>query len=400
MTPSGRVIPVYPTFAGLTPPRRSGTPWRTWFPFTSPAGEWTFSGRVALYQGLPSLSLPVGSTILVPNYHQGVEIDTLLAAGYKVRYYRVDERLEADLRDAQRRVDATVSALYITHYFGFPQPLPAIRDFCQAHRLKLIEDCALSLFSRHDGTWLGSEGDLALFSVYKTLPLPHGGFVVTKDDRPRPALRPVPFGSTAVQTVDLIRKTLRASGWAAVDRWTVRTSRALTRLIHWNRTRTITTWSTEWDSRPLGHAASRWILRLMQWVDPDRVVARRRANFARLAAHLEGCVPCPLPYLAAGTCPLLFPIMVSDKVRFKQDLAGLGVESVNLWSTSHPTCPPELAAEVSHWRHHCLELPIHQELDEDHIDRVAMAVRTALERQGSQPIQAHSTRRAAQRSSA
>jgi len=92
--------------------------------------------------------------------------------------------------------------------------------------------------------------------------------------------------------------------------------------------------------------------------------------------------------------------MVSDKVRFKQDLAGLGVESVNLWSTSHPTCPPELAAEVSHWRHHCLELPIHQELDDDHIDRVAMAVRTVLERQGSQPVQAHSTRRAAQRSSA
>ena len=65
--------------------------------------------------------------------------------------------------------------------------------------------------------------------------------------------------------------------------------------------------------------------------------------------------------------------------------AALGVESVNLWDASHPTCPAALAAEVSHWRRHCLELPIHQELDGDAIDRVATAVLTVLESQRSRP---------------
>src|SRR2546425_6091193 len=50
---------------------------------------------------------------------------------------------------------------------------------------------------------------------------------------------------------------------------------------------------------------------------------------------------------------------------FQQELERLGVQSVNLWDASHPTCPPALAAEVAPWRDHCLELPIHQELSEE-----------------------------------
>ena len=64
------VIPVYPTSASLVRPGR-GRAWREWFPFSSGTGTWTFSGRVALYHGLPSLNLPAQSTILVPAYHQG-----------------------------------------------------------------------------------------------------------------------------------------------------------------------------------------------------------------------------------------------------------------------------------------------------------------------------------------
>jgi len=359
--------------------------WRTWFPFNRPRGVWTFNGRVALYHGLPSLKLPAGSTILAPNYHQGVEIDTLLAAGYRVLFYRLNEHLEIDLSDAERRLDDTVSALYVIHYFGFPQPMAAVRAFCQAHRLKLIEDCALSLFSRHDGAWLGSHGDLALFSVYKTLPLPHGGFLVTKGDSPAMALRPAPLASTLVQINDLAQQTLRATGWAAVGRWTAQGSRRLSRLIRWDRRRTISSGDSSWDPRVLGHRASRWVIGLMWLMDRDRVVVRRRANYVRLAARLRGEVPCPFPELPPGTCPLFFPVMVPDKVRFQQHLAALGVESVNLWDASHPTCPPALAAEVSHWRSHCLELPIHQELDGDAIDRVATAVLTVLESHRSRP---------------
>jgi dTDP-4-amino-4,6-dideoxygalactose transaminase len=116
----------------------------------------------------------------------------------------------------------------------------------------------------------------------------------------------------------------------------------------------------------------------MGLMDRDAVVARRRANYTRLASRLRGHATVPFPELPAGTCPLFFPVMVPDKIRFQQELDRLGVGSVNLWDASHPSCPPELAEEVAGWRRHCLELPIHQELSADQMDRVADAVLRVL----------------------
>jgi dTDP-4-amino-4,6-dideoxygalactose transaminase len=377
------LVPVYPTGAHFwrLPSWNGG--WREWFPFSAGGGTWTFSGRVALYHGLPSLNLPPGSTILVPAYHQGVEIETLLVAGYRLRYYRLDDRLRIDFADLERRIDKDVSALYVIHYFGRAQPLEPIRRFCEAYRLKLIEDCALSLFTRENGTWVGSVGDLALFSVYKTLPLPHGGFLVTREP---PAtngngLRGAPWRSTAVQTLDLVHLGLQSTDRGRqLEQLLGRASHWVAQRLGWDRDRTISSGGALWDQRLLGYRASAWTLWLMQFVDRDAVVARRRANFQQLADRLRGRVSLPFPDLPDGACPLFFPILVRDKVRFQQALEALDIQSVNLWDAPHPSCPSDLAAEVSHWRRECLELPIHQELSPAHIDRVADAVRTVLGR--------------------
>jgi len=261
----GWVIPLAPTWSQFTRLPSWSTRWQQWFPFNIPTGTWAFTGRVALYHGVRTLNLPAQSTILVPAYHQGVEIDALLASGHTLRYYRVGEQLRIDLADVEQRLDDTVSALYVIHYFGFAQPLEPIRRLCASRRLKLIEDCALSLFSRDNGTWLGSVGDLAIFSVYKTLPLPHGGFVVTKSERPTKALPPAPRVSTFVQMGDLLQQGLRASGWGQLDAWAVRTSRQFAKMIRWNRRQTVCSvigihvcWNTECRRGLLASCAS-WI---------------------------------------------------------------------------------------------------------------------------------------------
>ena len=374
-------IPVYPSAASFPRVGRlpSAARWKEWFPFNDPSGTWTFSGRVALYQGLPSLDLPPGSTILVPAYHQGVEIETLLVAGYTLRYYRLDERLGIDFADLERKVDRTVSALHVIHYFGFAQRLEPIRRFCEAHALKLIEDCALSLFTRDGDRWVGSAGELALYSVYKTLPVPHGGFLITKGARPTNGMRPAPWRSTAVQTLDLLNSGLQANKWGRrAEVWLGRATHGMARLIGWDRSTTMGFGGATWDQRLLEYRASSWVTWLMRFLDRDTVIARRRANFQHLAARLRGRVTLPFPELTDGACPLFFPVLVRDKVRVQQQLEDRGVQSVNLWDTSHPDCPSDLAAEVAHWRRECLELPIHQELSPAHMDRVADALLSVL----------------------
>lgn len=370
-------VPGYPTLAGFRRAGRLHADWRAWFPFNAPGG-WAFSGRVALYHGVTRLGLAPGSTILVPAYHEGVELDALLAAGYRVRHYRVDQDLRVDLADVARRLDASVAALYVIHYFGMPQSLPVLRDFCDAHGLRLIEDCALALFSRTNGTWLGSVGDFAIFSIYKTLPVPHGGYLVAPRSGALAQLRAPPFMSTFVQTLDLAHHTLEASGWSGVERAVTRTAGFVRRLLRWNRAATVSSGGPRWDPRQVSYGASRWTQQLMRLTDRDRVVARRRANYARLAGRLRGHVSLPFPDLADGTCPLLLPLLVPDRDRVQETLEHLGVQSGKYWPHAHATCPPELAAEVAPWRTQCLELPIHQELNPDDIDRVGDAVLNVL----------------------
>jgi hypothetical protein len=45
-------------------------------------------------------------------------------------------------------------------------------------KIFLIEDCAHALLSSHKGQSLGSDGDISIFSLLKTLPVPNGGILL------------------------------------------------------------------------------------------------------------------------------------------------------------------------------------------------------------------------------
>jgi hypothetical protein len=110
------------------------------------------------------------------------------------------------------------------------------------------------------------------------------------------------------------------------------------------------------DSDSLQYGASSIVPRLMKLANPQFVIAQRRANFELLHSKLRHLSVFTFDALAAGACPLFYPIVVEDKIRFRADLAARGIGSVNLW------------------RRTILELPIHQQLNEDDIERIAEEV--------------------------
>lgn len=307
----------------------------------------------------------------MPTYFQGTEIDTLLAAEYKLRFYAIDDNFTVDLADVERKLDGDVSALYIIHYFGLPQPLAPIEAFCRAKGIALIEDCALSFLSKDGDTWLGSRGDISLFSIYKSVPLPHGGYVVTKNPSQPAELTPPPSFSTALQTADLVAQHIRGASFNGV----------VSRL--WNLThrvregianKTVVSGTITLNTKTLSYSASRLVPHMMRLVDPKSVIERRRDNFALLHSRLRDLSPLPFEKLPIGACPLFYPITVSDKRRFRSELAQRGIGSVNLWSQPHPASPAEALPQTIRFRQTILELPIHQQLDSDDIERIAVEV--------------------------
>ena len=364
-------IPVYQTLSLWDLVEPGSDAWMQVFPFNAPNSLWTFNGRVALHIGLPQLNLPPGSTILVPNYFQGVEIETFLHNGFELEFYCVDSNLRVDLNDIESRLNPSVSALHVIHYFGWPQQMGPIVDFCRNHSLKLIEDCALSLFSRDSVDWLGTYGDLALFSVYKTLPLPHGGYLVLRERQVSACLKRAPLTTTLAQTTDLLQEYLKSKGWQQVERCLQRTLGALRHAFNSEPSREIKSGGATWEPRLLEYCASRFTRTLMRNFQPDTVISRRRRNYLHLATRLADHGTHPLGELPEYVCPLFYPVMVKDKREIITKLAAQGVGSVNLWWEPHPACPTELASKVAYLREGLLELPVHQSLSLHEIDRLA-----------------------------
>ncbi|MCA9402046.1 MAG: DegT/DnrJ/EryC1/StrS aminotransferase family protein, partial [Candidatus Omnitrophica bacterium] len=146
--------------------------------FSAKKVSFHFRGANAIYHGLKRLSLPKGSTVLMPAYHCGVEVDAVLRNKLEVKFYHLDDKLNVDLTRLNGFLDETVKVLFVIHYFGMPQPMGEISRFCQKHQILLFEDCAHALYSRGDGRVLGTAGDLSIFSLQKSLPVVDGGVLI------------------------------------------------------------------------------------------------------------------------------------------------------------------------------------------------------------------------------
>src|SRR5436190_1005797 len=137
-------VPAFPTIGPeLLWQRRQS---ETRHPFSAPSARYFFFARNAIWHTVKMLGLDRGE-VLVPSYHHGVEVEALIDAGAQVKFYRIGEKLEVDLQDVERKIRPRTTALYLTHFAGFPGPSREMKKLAEKYALPMIEDCALSLFS-------------------------------------------------------------------------------------------------------------------------------------------------------------------------------------------------------------------------------------------------------------
>jgi len=351
------------------------------FPFDQPGLRYRYFARNAVWDAVQLLGL-AGKRVLMPAYHHGVELETLLAAGVKPVFFRVDSQMRADFEDARARSEGA-AALYVIHYAGFPQDMAAARQLAVELGVPLVEDCALALLSRDGEKPLGSFGDVSVFCLYKTIPVPNGGALLARGDHARKLdllapVDPPPVASTAshligsmlsnleLRTGDIGRRARQAMRDAG--RWFVRRAnvdRVSTGTQHFNL-----------DDVNLGmSAASHLVLRNQ---DVAGIVERRRRNYFLLYAMLRDVAPPITGELKPGVCPLFYPMSVDDKAGAMARLLARGVETVDFWRVRHPAVAAGLFPEVDRLRERVLELPVHQDLSPADAEHVASCVRELL----------------------
>jgi len=78
-------------------------------------------------------------------------------------------------------MNSKVKGILLYHQWGFPQRMEKVIDFCKAHNLFIIEDCAHSFLGFYNNKRLGTFGDASIFSLAKFFPSVLGGAVYSNN---------------------------------------------------------------------------------------------------------------------------------------------------------------------------------------------------------------------------
>lgn len=370
-----------PTYQGLSARDlvRPETAPQTCFPFDVPHRLSFYRARNAIYHLFRALiATNPGLSVLAPDYNSGNEILAMRAAGATIHYCPVRGDLTWDPEDVERHCRRhNPDLLYVIHYVGWPQPMPALVDICRRRGMLLVEDCALSLLSESGGRPLGSYGDWSVFCLYKTLPLPNGALLVQNGPQlealERLTLRHAGSASVLGRTAELFVQRIRgrANGVGAalqiVKRGMGRAAGALD-------VRRANVGDIGFNLDEVNLSMSRLSERLLARMDFVEIRRRRVDNYRRLAERLSPDVVQLFASLPDGVCPLFFPIVVPDKREAAEALRARGVEALEFWNDSVEPGGHEMGPDARVLRRHVLELPIHQDLTARHIDYVARQV--------------------------
>ena len=359
----------------------------------------TSSGRAAIALALKDLGVQVGDRVLVPTYHCPTMIAPVAAAGATPLFFPLDESGTPRTTLLATWDLSGVRAMIAAHYFGLPQPMARIRQFCDERGIALIEDCAHAMFGEADGQPIGSHGHYAIASLTKFLPTVDGGCLLYGRGRAKPPTLP---SRSIADELRIIANTVEVgaqhkrlpginraitAGFATLDALRGRRHSAATlnsandesangrQLTSTNGrgTSEFAPQSKLWDSASLW---SRWIARTAR---RGRIVARRRRNYRHLAALLAELPGTRMlqPELPEYAAPYVFPLWVDAPARIYQRVRSAGIP-VFRWDDVWPDVPMIPSDTGPDWSVHVFQLGCHQDLELVDLASMADTLRSIL----------------------
>jgi dTDP-4-amino-4,6-dideoxygalactose transaminase len=144
----------------------------------------TSSGTAALHSMYAACGLGPGDEVIVPAYTFFATVTPLLHLGATPVLADCDESGNLDPKDVTQRITERTRAVVVTHMWGVPAAMQALKAVTDEHGLMLLEDASHAHGASIDGQRVGTFGRAAAFSMNGPKPLSagEGGFVLTDDD--------------------------------------------------------------------------------------------------------------------------------------------------------------------------------------------------------------------------
>jgi len=148
----------------------------------------TSSGTDACIAALGSLyefGAKRGDEVIVPATTFVATANAVLAAGFVPKFVDIElETLNINSDKIEDEITDKTVAIMPVHLMGKPCDMDKILKISKQHDLKVIEDCCEAHGAKYKGKYIGTIGDVGVFSFYvaHVVICGEGGMVVTNDD--------------------------------------------------------------------------------------------------------------------------------------------------------------------------------------------------------------------------
>ena len=144
------------------------------------------SGTDALHLALLAAGIGEGDEVITTPFTFIATAEAICYVGATPVFVDIDPKtFNIDLDQLKAAIGPKTKAVIPVHIFGQPVDMPALMNICNAHGLKVVEDCAQSFGAHINGKMTGSFGDFGAFSFFPSKNLGcygDGGLVTTNSD--------------------------------------------------------------------------------------------------------------------------------------------------------------------------------------------------------------------------
>ena len=141
------------------------------------------SGTSALKIALKSLKIKCRDEVITQAFNFIAAPEAIYDCGAIVRLTNIDDTLNMDPDDLERKITSKTKAIIVVHMLGFSSNMNKIIEIGRKYNIPIIEDAAESLGGKYNNNYLGTIGDIGCYSLdfAKTITTGEGGIIVTNN---------------------------------------------------------------------------------------------------------------------------------------------------------------------------------------------------------------------------
>lgn len=142
------------------------------------------SNTSGLFTAMGAIGIKPGDEVIVSPYSMSASAIAPLVYGGVPVFADIDpDTFCMDPKSIERQITSKTKAILVVHIFGHPADMDAIMLLAQKYKLYVIEDCAQAPMARYKDRYVGTIGDLGVFSLnyHKHIHTGEGGMIISNN---------------------------------------------------------------------------------------------------------------------------------------------------------------------------------------------------------------------------